>query len=58
MNVIEGFCVKMTKYMQTTESAKVIVYSLIGFDRKTNQGDEHSNGRQRGRKWLKLIKLT
>jgi len=58
MNVIEGFGDKMTKYMQTTESAKVIVDSLIGFERKTNQGDKCSNVRRRGRKWLRLKKLT
>jgi len=52
------FCVKMAKDMQMMESTKIIVYSLIWSDGKTDQSDESSNGGQGGRKWSKLIKLT
>ena len=48
----------MAKDMQMMESTKIIVYSLIWSDGKTDQSDESSNGGQEGRKWSKLIKLT
>ena len=58
MNVIDGSSIKVAKFMQMMESTKIIVYSLIQSDGKTDQSDESSNGGQGGGKWSKLIKLT